>query len=64
MEEFTLDFFGEKASIKKPTDLSFLRDQIIKNSILMKKILKILLSIILKKIKKNILKMMKIFLTF
>ena len=30
MEEFTLDFFGEKAGIKKPTDLSFLREQIIK----------------------------------
>ena len=30
MEEFTIDFFGEKASIKKPTDLSFLREQIIK----------------------------------
>ena len=30
MEEFTLDFFGEKASIKKPTNLSFLREQIIK----------------------------------
>ena len=30
MEEYTLDFFGEKVSIKKPTDLSCLREQIIK----------------------------------
>ena len=30
MEEFTLDFYGEKVSLKKPTDLSFLKEQIIK----------------------------------
>lgn len=30
MEEFTLDFLGEKVSLKKPTSLSFLREQIIK----------------------------------
>ena len=29
MEEFTLDFYGEKVNIKKPTDLSFLKGQII-----------------------------------
>jgi len=56
MEEFTLDFFGEKASIKKPTDLSFLRDQIIKKYNFNEKVIEDIIIYYLKECKKEYIK--------